>query len=412
MLSSLKNWLGLAPTAEDLFAEAVRSVLAAEGASAYVYDRAKFAFVDGSKTIYLQSIFGRCRDMPPSAQVRLVQRFVRGALVAPREINGVQDLADDVVPLIRSRAEVALHRLVAEAAGAERPQEMDLASTPFVGNLVVTLGINRADTIQRLSLADLERAGMTVDSLLPRARANLRRLYPACGFAPFSASGSAPGLFYATEAETYQASMLLYPRGQVLQMPQVDGQPVLMVPTRDMMFLTGSDNTRGLDALLDLVFDKYLDWQHRCAPALWTWRDERLEEWQPARGTETHRRWSNCRAVGRATEYVMQKGALDALHRRIGEDIHVATYKMLAKDGTVHATCVWTEGVTDMLLPQTDTITFVPQSGAPFVVPWAAAERIAGHLLEASPEYSPRRVRVRAFPTPEQCAALEVIQVA
>jgi hypothetical protein len=408
MLSSLKNWLGFAPSAEDLFADAVKAVLVAEGATSFVYDRAKFAFVDGRKTIYLRNIFGRCLDMSPKEQVRLLKRFVRGVLVPPRQITGVRDLADDVVPVMRSRAEVALHRLVAEAAGAERPEAMELPFAPFAGELVVTLGINQADAIQRVSPPDLERVGMTVADLLPRAKANLRRLHPMTGFAPFASSG----LFHATEAENYQASMLLYPPGQALQFPVVEGTPLLMVPTRDMMFLVGSDNTRSLEALLDLVFDKYVDWHHRCTTALWTWRDEQWVEWQPPAGSAVRRKWSNCQVVGRATQYVMQKGALEALHRRTGRDIHVAKYKMAIKDDEVHATCAWAEGVTEALLPKTDTITFVPQKGPPFIVPWAAVERIAGHRLEPMPEYYPERVRVRTFPTAEQCAAFEVIQAA
>jgi hypothetical protein len=260
----------------------------------------------------------------------------------------------------------------------------------------------------RVTPADLAQIGMTVEQLLPRAKANLRRLHPVSGFAPFKSSG----LFHATEAGTYQASMLLYPPGQVLQVPVVDGTPLLMVPTRDMMFLVGSNNTRSLEALLELVFDEYLDWQHRCSTALWAWQEGQWAEWQPPTGTVLRRKWSNCQIIGRATEYVMQKSALEALYRRTGRDIQIAKYKMAAKDETVHTTCAWTEDMTEALLPITNTVTFVPCDGPPFVVPWPAVERIAGHMMEPAANMHPARVRVRNFPTAEQRAALEVVQVA
>ncbi len=409
MLSALKNLLGFAPTAEDLFADAVRLVLVAEGATAYIYDRAKFAFVDGDKTIHLHAIFARCLDSPPKIQARLVKRFVRGILVPPREIRIARDLADDVVPLMRSRAEIALQSLIATAAGAEPPDTLELPNAPFAGELVVTLGINQTDAIQRVMQDDLTRIGMSVSELLPRARANLRRLYPTLGFAPFSSSG----IFHTTEAENYQASMLLYPPGQVLQVPRVEGIPLFMVPTRDMMFLVGSENTRSLEALLDVVFDNYLDWQNRCTTALWTWRDDQWVEWQPPMGTAVHRKWRSCKIICQATEYVMQKSALDAVHRRHGKTVHVAKYRMFAKDDALHATAVWPEGIEETLLPKAETITFVPRGDLPpIIAPWAAVEHIAGHLLEHAPEYYPIRYRVRAFPNAEQCAAFEVIQVA
>jgi hypothetical protein len=178
------------------------------------------------------------------------------------------------------------------------------------------------------------------------------------------------------------------------------------VPTRDMMFLVGSENTRSLEALLDTVFDNYVDWQNRCTTALWTWREGQWVEWLPPVGSVVHRKWMNCKVVAQATEYVMQKGALDALHRRTKQDVHVAKYQMAAKDEAVHATCAWTEGVTEALLPKTETITFVPRGGQPtFVAPWAAVEQTV-------PELHPRRYRVTAFPSAEQCAAFEVIQTA
>jgi len=105
--------------------------------------------------------------------------------------------------------------------------------------------------------------------------------------------------------------------------------------------------------------------------------------------------------------YLEQKGLLDKLHEKTGEDTFVASFSGFTPKGTNELTsyCVWGKDVVAWL-PRTDLIMFIAEHGQqPQMVPWDRAVEVVGDLMETVDTYPPR-FRVKEFPSVEQLAAM------
>src|SRR5438093_1047655 len=63
----------------------------------------------------------------------------------------------------------------------------------------------------------------------------------------------AAGLYYCSNLEDYQSSLLLMTPGTDFKLPALDGDAVALVPSRNQFFVTGSRNRPALEILLDLA---------------------------------------------------------------------------------------------------------------------------------------------------------------
>ncbi len=93
-----------------------------------------------------------------------------------------------------------------------------------------------------------------------------------------------------------------------------------------------------------------------------------------------------------------QAKLLNAVHKKQGIDIFVASFSTLQnKDCEISTYCVWAYGV-DSLLPVTQKVAFMKGEGIPAVfADWSRVIETFGDLMEPTVDY-PRRYRVREFP--------------
>jgi hypothetical protein len=179
-----------------------------------------------------------------------------------------------------------------------------------------------------------------------------------------------------------------------------------MVPTRNVLVVSGSEDARGLAAMADLACQSIHATRTLCGtPFLLS--DQGWCRFRPSDGALEAR----LRRVSIAVElrdYAAQKPVLEVLLRKLRERVHVAeAHGARAPGGFSFTWCAWTEG-TDALLPCTDFITLA-RPGRPdssLTVRWETAAEEVGALLEPT-EVFPPRVRVRHFPCGERLRALE-----
>ncbi len=219
------------------------------------------------------------------------------------------------------------------------------------------------------------------------------------------------GLYVFISGDSYDSTRIL--AHQILERLEVKGRRIAMAPSRDLLLVTGEDDEKALEAMLE-VATKSEDAPLPMSPVPVVWDDDRWVDWVPPKG---HRLRLKFAAVERKflwREYDGQKKLLDALYQKSKIDRFVASYTVAEHQvsGEQFSYAVWTEGV-ETLLPTCDRIVFAqkPPQGEPASQPimwwadWGDVQRVLSSRMNDAGLY-PARFLVDWFPSPDELKAV------
>jgi len=190
----------------------------------------------------------------------------------------------------------------------------------------------------------------------------------------------------------------------------VRGDPVALVPNRDILLITGSEDANGLLTIASVAQDALKQPRFLSGIAV------RLvgEEWVQFFPPPDHPAYSRLRLLRAHTigrDYSNQTDALKALYEKRDEDIFVAPWTLMRKHDSeeVISYTVWSDGV-EALLPEADMVYFFRMKGendGEIVAnaPWPRVREIVGDRMKPEGLY-PERYRVTTFPNAEELTAL------
>jgi hypothetical protein len=219
--------------------------------------------------------------MAPSRASRqgvAVKRFLDGTLEGrkPRPLGSYDQVAETLLPLVRSRHYICLNLLSNQCAGAPPGNSAETAWAPFVGDLVTAVGFDHENAIGYVRRDNLDHLGVGLDTAFQRALDNFRKQAPRLAFLEIG-HGLPAGVFHSESVSDYQSSMLLLPN-LFPQLPEGSGDLIVSVPGRNSMWITGSRNEAGISALLDIAEKSFDSVHHRCSTTLLRLR---AETWTP-----------------------------------------------------------------------------------------------------------------------------------
>jgi len=251
----------------------------------------------------------------------------------------------------------------------------------------------------------LTRWGVDFDDAMDVALDNLRKISEQ-GLAPL-----APGVWRSTWRDNYDPSRLLLV--DLIGAYEVEGDPVVMVPNRDTLLLTGSEDEVGMGIMAAAAEESVqqprpiLAIPIRLEFGVWT-------PFLPPKESPAYLRFKQMAINSLGQDYEEQRALLTTAIQKQGDDVFVASYSAMrhTRTGELASFCTWTRGV-DSLLPRTDLIHLVDleRPDSPKVVAsvtWDRVEEIAGDLLEPLGVY-PERHRARFFPSEEQIKAIKAV---
>jgi hypothetical protein len=197
---------------------------------------------------------------------------------------------------------------------------------------------------------------------------------------------------------------------------EVDGNPVAMIPNRQTILITGSDQIDGLDSMAEIALSATEKPRFISGIPIvlqdGTWRDFDLPVDHPAGP-----KFKELRDITRCHIYASQKSKLDKINFQAGLDIFVANaFRLRGRDEEPSQTaCVLTESI-DCLLPKTDMVfvlrfelgdTLLPpdSSVTSAFVPWDKACEILQGVMSRTDDW-PARYRVSGSFTDEHWEAL------
>ncbi len=349
-----------------------------------------------AQTIFLGNFYGEYRSAPPERRAEAMRRMlVLGR--APSAPVTYEAAREALLPVVRPRAYFELLRL----EGPEPPgEDTEPASWRPLGDaLAVALVQDTPEAMRYLGEKDFTQWGVTFEEATAQALENLRRqsreaLIPL-----------APGTCVSPWRDSYATSRMLLE--EVLRGCPVRGEPVALVPHRDLLILTGSRDEEGLARAAELALEAYQ------APRPVDGRALRRtpQGWVPFLPERDSKAWPTLRklqVMSQALEYASQREGLDARHMRQEVDLFVAAFVPLYDDeqGRSVSQSVWVKGI-DMLLPRADLLFLMdsalgPEAPPLAVVRWDVVQRDTGELLAPVPGLYPERYRPKGFPSEEQ----------
>ena len=344
----------------------------------------------------LGNLYAEFQQVEPAEQQQCMSELVRAALSHLKEMPEEYDAAShDIRPRLWARATFEQIRLRSRLTGQSAP---DWPLEPIGDHLFLSLVYDLPESVRSISNSDLENWGVTYWEAREVAVQNLEET-------EFVLASLDDELFASNSGDTYDATRMILP--ELVQRLPLAGQPILMVPNRDTLLLTGTESEIGQKMMLEFA-DQQLDEQPRplvATPLTLDYSNEWVD-WQPEREHPLFKEYHKMRLKWFASEYAEQKQLIDEIHEKESVDLFMATYNVAEKsDGTIFSYCVWGKDV-ESLLPEADYFAVMESPEGPStLVPFTIVMEKFGNLFIET-DYYPKRFHVRDFPTSEEFAAL------
>lgn len=378
------------PPTRDQFARAMIAEFRRAGdVREYQYDKAEFRLTtaDGG-IVNLTNMFQEFAQLPRRDRKAHLRELAQGLVSSIDELpESFEEARPNLRPKVWTRGTFAALEL------KQRLQDGKPVDTPryqLGSHFVTTVVYDMPTSMRTLSTEDFDKWGVSYYEAMEIACENLAETSIA-----FSQIGD--GFHSAVSGDNYDSSRILL-TDKVMSW-SVAGDHVAMIPQRDALYVTGSEDDVGLKIMLSLTEATLRDEARPLCPIPLRFVDGEWEDWMVPRAHELFPQFRELESSFLGDLYAEQKALLEAIHEKEGIDIFVASFSGIRTEtGRVITYCVWTDGI-ESLLPKTDLIMVGSESAA---YEWDRVVDVAGHLLEPMEDLYPVRYRVSQVPTDEE----------
>ncbi|MGE8658878.1 MAG: hypothetical protein ACN6O8_19220 [Achromobacter sp.] len=369
------------------------------------YKADEFQLLHGAGSYFnLHNAYNAYCDAPGGQRQGALQGYVSTLLTSsqthPASLAEARPL---LRPVIRGRAmleAVRLHHLRSDG----NDSGFHPALRPFGDDCVVMLALDHPESIATLTHGPDAQWGLSFDEALAIAIDNLREAVDH--FVEVAA-----GVYGGGWEDGYDISRALLP--DMLERIPVRGRPIFMMPTRDLLLVSGDGDEAGLLKMTELCL-QVVAHGRPVSPCMYRYGTAGLERYRPQQPLLARPLAHLARVLAQG-DYEAQKEALDRLHEARGIDLFVATYNLFTQSDDPAASfslATWTRGVATSL-PKVDRLALVrPEAaddlGEVRVVSWEQAAAELAPLLEREDRY-PARYRTLGFPDDAQLARLPAL---
>ncbi len=155
--------------------------------------------------------------------------------------------------------------------GGNQPAEISLVTAQYNDDLVIAYAEDKEHALAYLTPDRLAECQISRESLHEIALEYLESLLPNV-----KRHGD-NGLFMITAGGTFEASLILLSSIWTHENFAVDGEFVVIIPNRDVLFITGSNNTEHIAKMKEIAEESYNNGNYPVSPYLFKWNGERFE---------------------------------------------------------------------------------------------------------------------------------------
>jgi hypothetical protein len=389
---------------KEQFLVRVFRALAEAGVTDIDFDEASFSFTIRNRNhrVWLQNTFANCVNADEASRRETIRNFVASVAHPHAAPDDYESARRSLMPIIRDPAFNGLLRLQRQLEDAPS-SDFSHASQPVAEGLDVGLAYDTEHSLTYVSVFKFKGWTVPFAEALQAAKDNLRDRTDPNGWIQ-----QRPGTFLGGWNDSYDSSRLLLT--EFIHRLPLNGDPIVFVPNRGRIWITGSSDDAGLEQALRAGKESHFQEGHPISPNLYRLNDRAWEPFVP--GNPALQQLLNSLKRDRSfSDYQQQKEYLDKLYDKNGTDIFVATSMVFKRDddNSEHSLCVWTRGV-DSLLPEAEFIVFMDTATKEKVsVRWDSAVKVIGHLMQQDPDLLPVRYRVKTFPDDGELSELRKV---
>jgi uncharacterized protein YtpQ (UPF0354 family) len=227
------------------------------------------SFLDNAYDLYKQN---------PSSKDDIIKRFVASNLETIANLQSAQVLdRTRIVPVIKDRPWLDDTRKALINRGTKKALEN--VYDELNSDLIILYGEDSAKNISYFGPKDLEKAHIDRNELRGLACENLKRLLPK-----IERLGT-NGLYMITAGGDYEASLLLLDSVWTGLEKEVHGEVVVAIPTRDLLVVSGSEDTEGIAKMKQIVLRATAKGAYRLTTKLFVRHNGAFNEFKEAAGT-------------------------------------------------------------------------------------------------------------------------------
>lgn len=223
-----------------------------------------------SSTSFLDNAYD-AYNQAPAAKAEIIRQYVGVVPDLKTADHGPVDRTR-IVPIVKDRP--WLDEMRKAAGDLSKGKPFDQVFEDLSPDLIILYAEDTDKTIRYVSPTDLKKIGLDRAELRQLAIDNLRRLLP-----PVQRRGD-KGLFILTAGGVYESSLLLFDKLWANLQTEVDGDIVLAIPNRDLLIVTGSHNSEGVQKLRTMAAKSHTEGTYRLTPKLFTRKQGKIEEFK------------------------------------------------------------------------------------------------------------------------------------
>ncbi len=382
---------------ERAFAKMVASLIHQAGEpSSPVFHAETFSLIGtDNRVLRLKNMYDEYRTATGRERQGILKAWARSWFRVACEVPAAfEDALSDLLPIIRRRGSHECE-LLEQQNGKMQADPCRLLGEHFA----VGVAYDWPECKVHVNEAQLSAWSVGLNEAIVKSLKTLR------GMSRDGLEEISPGFWASPWHDDYDIARIMLP--DLIKRCEVEGSHVAMMPDKNLLLVTGSEDVEGLDRMASFAEEFY------AGPRFLSGIPLILGDgWSPFELPEGHtlfRRYQSLRYVTMAMDYPRQGELLGDCYRRKGESLFVAP--VLRKPGCEWATMAcWSEGV-DTILPKTAVILIRStclEEGSPMfhaAAEWDRVQEVVGDLMEPLGLY-PERYRVRSFPTSDQNKAI------
>jgi hypothetical protein len=389
-----KKPFGIDDFAKLVIAEAKKAGIA----ESLEYDSKSSVLKRGDQRTYLVNLFNDYCQADDAHKKRILGNTL-ALLREKKEDIPLEEAESKVVAAVREEALFSLTTLWWELEGGKT--EPKIVSEPISAWFARCLVLDFPEYVAMVSPENLRSWGVSFYQLYEIGLTRLRD----CTIPKFEKEQD---FYIGGWHDDYDSSRILVP--EVFGSLHLDGDPVVCLPNRNSLLVTGSENHAGIQAMLKHAEEIVRTKPRPMNPAPLILKNGEVADFFVAENSPIFNDVERAKKVSALFYYQQQTETLKKLYEQKGKDLFVANYTLnRLETGGYESLCVWSKTV-PTLLPKTDFIAFFdptkPESQRKRGrAKWDDVMRIAGDLF-LDTQMFPGRFYVSKFPTDEELAAV------
>lgn len=349
----------------------------------------------GGKVLRLGNFYDEYRKAPARAGRELLRNVTRSWFRVEQEVpTDFEEARSDLLPLIRRRGTYECALLEQHGGG------MRAVPSLVVEDFAVEVAYDWPECLVHLGEDALTKWDVKFGDALDVAADNLRVISRE-GLQEIT-----PGFWISPWQDNYDASRILLP--ELIKRCEVQGSHVVMLPHQNLLLVTGSEDSEGLERMASLTEEAFSGSRFLSGIPL-LWGSDGWSRFKLPRSHPLASRYQSLRHLTMASDYTRQGELLTALHGCQGIDIWAANV-LIRREPELATMASWGKDV-ETILPETQYIVFsgLSQDGSGVILhavgEWDRVWDVVGDLMQPLGLY-PERYRVSSFPSPEQLEAI------